>query len=137
MASLQASLDGTVSIGPPKACPTDRGGSTSVGCLLSFELRPENASPTNEIGQSCATINSPAPAFQALPFPADLEASVLYVRVLTGGPMRIRTTHKVSGALEYPVAGLFIVEVQAADAITGVEVQGQGTIEWLAWGATV
>ena len=132
MPDLTAKVTGTLTIAPSaNATPTD---GASTGCTFGLSLRTENQAPKNEISQSNAVIDSPA-SFVVQPFPAGLQARVFYFRRITGGPYDIRLTQLGAGAKTLDdVNGVMLVEVDAGEHFTQVEVQGAGTFEWAAFG---
>jgi len=109
----------------------------SSGCAMGISLLDANRSAKTESSQTNGVIASPS-SFVALPFAANLAARVLYFRRKSGGPFDVRITTTVTGAVTIPkVSGILLLEIDAAEQLTGIEVQGEGEYEWAATGVVV
>lgn len=132
MANLQASLSGTLTIGPapssPPAANQSTGGTFGIGIVNST-----NAAPAGEISQAQGKVSSPA-AYVAQPFPANLTARLFYFRAISGGPFDIRLTHATSGQVVYAQRLSMLTELDQAEQFTAFDVQGEGEFEWAATG---
>lgn len=134
MAQLEAALSATLVLKPGKAAAPY---SVAPGYAFSFCLRDAHATPQGEIAQVLQEIDSPN-AFVALPFPANLRARVLYLRVMGRDEVDLRITQATAGQRTIDaVAGSFFVEVGESEEITAVAIQGSATIEWVAFGTIV
>lgn len=133
MADLQAALQGTLAIKPASSSPPQL---ASAGCHFGFRLRSDSETPAAEISQACHTVSGAG--FQALPFPGNLRARVLYLRVLNNTAADIRLTRVTSAQHTIPqVRGVVLLEFLSDDEVTAVDVQGDGVqIEWAAFGPT-
>jgi len=108
----------------------------SNGCQYGLSIRPENAAPTKENSSTTGDIDSSA-SFVTLPVDADMRGRVFYLRTKeeSPGPLDIRLTQLGTGATTIArVKGQFFAEVDSAEAITAVEIQGVGKFEWVLFG---
>ena len=130
---LSVNLSGDLDVRQSSAvCP---GGITDVGIGFKFGLLSVNQQADIEISQKLAVIDASGGPV-ALPFPANLEGRVLYLKVLSGGPLVVTVTHATQGPTAYPVKGLLILEPSDDDRVLGVSVtSGQGSIEWIVTGS--
>lgn len=134
MAQLNANIDGTLTIAPEKSQPAVP--AQSSGCTFGISIVQDvHKAPSGEISQSRASIESPS-AYVAMPFPANLTARVFYLRTISGGPFDIRLTHATTGQVVTPARYSMLTEVSETEQITAVDVQGQGSFEWAAFGPT-
>lgn len=133
---LSVALSGNLDINQDSAtCP---GGSTNAGLGFSFSILDVNKSAYLEISQNLASVDASGGPV-ALPFPANLEGTLLYLRVLNnGGPLDVSVTYATQGATVHPVKGLLIIEPADDERITGVSIaSGSGDIEWAVSGIEV
>lgn len=135
MSGVSLSLNGALSVSRVADCPP---GTTDTGCSFVLGLLPLGTSFTggSEISQKEMTINSPS-ALVSLAFPASLRGRLVYFRPLTGTFTKVELTHATAGAVEYPVAGTLLAEFPEAEQVTAMQVQGQGTFEWVVAGVLV
>lgn len=131
MADLQAAVTGTLAIKPAPQSPPQH---ASTGCHFGFRLRSDSEAPAGEISQACHTVSGAG--FQDLPFPSNLRARVLYLRVLNNTAADIRLTRVTAAQHTIPqIRGAVLLEFMSDDEVTAVEVQGDGVqIEWAAFG---
>lgn len=132
---LSVSLSGDLDVRQDSAtCP---GSTTSAGLGFSFSILDANRSAYLEISQNLASVDASGGAV-ALPFPANLEGTLLYLRVVSGGPLDVSVTYATQGATVHPVKGLLVIEPADDERITGVSVtSGSGDIEWAVTGLEV
>jgi hypothetical protein len=131
MANLSAVVQGSLQVKPTAAATVDE--QKSSGCSYGLSLRDQNKAPACEISQQIAKTTSGS--FVALPFPANLRARVLYMRMRTSDPIQVRITQEVAGVtLLANVNGMILMEFSDADRITMVEVDGTAEFEWAAFG---
>jgi hypothetical protein len=83
-------------------------------------------------------INSASPAWQALPIPAGATVKLVYLRASNiRDVFSVRLTRATSGQqVSSTHRGMYLVEVDPADGIEAVEIQGQLTVKYLAVGET-
>ena len=132
MSSLSASLSGTLVVGPPSTGTVEQ--NRSSGCSFGIGLRGTSASPANEISQQCVTTVA---GFQNLPFPSNLRGRVLYLRMTDDSrdPIQVRITQEATGATTIAnVLGVLLMEFEASDRLTLVEVSGAAKFEWACFG---
>lgn len=114
-------------------CPSS---ATDAGCFYSPAIRDKNSSAALDAGSKIATIASPA-SFEALPWPSTLLARVIYVKPHgTSSTYILRITYATTGTVDIPLAGMVLLEAASDDAITGLAIQGDVSVEWGAWGGT-
>ena len=132
---LSISLSGDLDVKQDSAtCP---GGTTDVGQGFKFSLADVNRQADLEISQKLAVIDASGGPV-ALPFPANLLGCVLYLKILSGGPLDVSVTHQTQGATVYPVKHLLILEPSDDEKITGISiVSGEASIEWMVSGSEV
>lgn len=84
------------------------------------------------------TVNSPSPAWQAMPVPAGAALKMLYMRAVgRRDTFSIRLTRASSGQqVSSNHRGLYLAEFSSDDQVEGVEVQGELILEYLAVGET-
>lgn len=133
MPTLRATLSGQISVQPQS-----QGGSSqqaSAGCSFGMSLRDITQAPTLLQSQGSARVVSPSsPA--ALPFPSNLRARFLYMRVQTGGTALVTVTFATQGATVIPTSGLLCIEVAEDEQISAIAVQGTVDFEWAAFGSS-
>lgn len=132
---LSVNLSGDLDVKQDSAtCP---GGATDVGQGFKFSLLSQNQQADIEISQKLAVIDASGGPV-ALPFPANLEGTMLYLRSLGGAPFDVEVIHATQGATVYPVLGVLILEPSDDERITGVNINsGEGSIEWIVTGREV
>lgn len=131
MKPVSATLAAELLITRGQDCPS---GTSDPATVFQPDLLPVNKALFGaDIGQKVMTINSPA-AFVTLAYPGNLGARVVYFRPLTGSFSGIRLTHAGVGAVAYPTNGLFLAEFPESEQVEAIEVKGEGTFEWVAWG---
>lgn len=129
--SLSAFVSGTLTLAPAPDASAD---SESTGCSFGLSIRDDNKSPQTEGSSGRLVIASPG-GFQLLPFPSNLEATVLYIRMKTSDVIDVRLTQKTTGTTVIKeLRGMLLMEVSRNEAITAVEIQGNATIEWAPFG---
>ena len=133
MSSLSATVTGTLQLQPTPAATVDA--ARSSGCTFGLSLRALNAAPVNEQSNQCVT--TVAGAFVALPFPTNLRARVLYIRMTedSAEKIQVRITQEITGTTVIAgFLGMMLTEFAADDRVTLVEVDGNAKFEWAAFG---
>lgn len=131
MSNLSATLSGTLQVTPAATATVDE--QKSSGCSYGLSLRDANKAPQGEISQQLA--KTTGGSFVALPFPANLSARVLYIRMRTSDPMAVRITQETTGLTTIAnVLGILLLEFLDSDRVTLVEVDGTAEFEWAAFG---
>lgn len=103
---------------------------------MALALREPNQAAGGEISQQ--TAKTAGGGFVSLPFPANIRGKVFYLRMSTTTPIQIRITQEASGASVIPnVLGSILVEYDVADRVTGVEIDGAATFEWVVFGDSI
>lgn len=100
-----------------------------------MSIRDATQAPMILVSQGNARVVSPGSA-AALPFPSNLRARLLYMRVQTGGTALVTVTFATQGARIIPTNGLMIIEVGEDEQISALAVQGTVDFEWAAFGAS-
>lgn len=131
MANLSAELSGSLAVKTSSNCsPT----ASKSGRAISLELYNRNTGPDSDLGSSQYDVNSPN-AFVGLPIGSSLRVRVFGMRVIAGGPFDVRLTQATAGQRTIDsVLGVFLIELDPADELTAIDLQGSGQIEWLAFG---
>ncbi len=134
MADLQAVLSGSLTLKPSPASPPKAAAST--GCNFGLSLRTENEAPKAEISMSSHTIAGAG--FVVVPFPANLRARVLYLRLINGIAIDVQLTRVVTAVETISqLKGLLVLEFLPDDELTAFSVQGDtAEFEWAAFGPT-
>lgn len=128
---LAITIDGGLEIAP-SSTSANEASSSSAGFL--FGLLSTSVTADADIKQSLVTINSPS-VFAALPFPTNLLAHVVYLRVLNRtGPLVVKLTQATAGAIDLNVAGMLMIELPTAERISAISIKGNATFDWAAWG---
>lgn len=129
--TLSVTLTGDLNLSLSAAsCPTP----ADTGCSFALTLASSNKTGTIEQSNKPLPVDASGGAV-ALPFPVGLTGKVIYLKVLTGGPLDVSVTHATQGATVYPVKSTFLLEVSDDELISAVSITtGSGTIEWVVWG---
>ena len=125
--TLSGDLNLSLSAG---TCPAP----ADTGCSFALTLASANLTGTVEQSNKPLPVDASGGAV-ALPFPVGLLGKVIYLKVLTGGPMDVIVTHATQGATTYPVKSMLLLEVSDDELISAVSIGtgGVGTIEWVVW----
>ena len=130
-----AELTGSLQI-KPAAGSNPQG---SNGCQFGLSIRNDSKAPARENSSGTGNIDSAA-SFVALPVDTNMRGKVLYLRTKedgSPGPFDVRITQLAAGqAVISGVKGLLVIEVDPAEYITAVELQGVGQFEWALFGAS-
>lgn len=126
--TVTVELAGTLNIRPLDGSATPAG---TTGCGHGFENRTDTRSAEAENGSSSASVASPS-SFDALPIDSDMRGRLLHIYLdPNAAPVDVQLTLLASGVVTVPqVQGVFTLEKPAADAITGVAVQGTAKFAW-------
>ncbi len=125
------SLEAELSLGPGKHCSGEPGPLT--GPVYPLVLLDKNKAPKAEAGFFEQTVDSSG-AFEVLPFPANLRATVTYVGALEGAKFTVKYTFNDNTTVEVVQVGLSLLEHDPDNAVKGISVKGSGKIRWLAAG---
>ena len=129
---LSVTLTGDLDVRQNSACAP--GGITDVGCGFKLSLSDINCQADIEISQKLAVVDAGA-APVALPFPGNLEGTVLYFKVLSGGPFDLVVNHQTQGPTSYPLKHLIVMEPSDDEKILGLTIaSGEGSFEWIVTG---
>lgn len=129
---MNLELTGSLSLGPgKKACGGDVGNTT--GPVHDLTLLAKNTDPEAMSGLFEQTIDSENVAV-ALPFDPSLEATVTYIRTLSGATFAVTFTFADQTEVTISVKGTSLIEHDADNPVTGIAVQGAGKLRWLATG---
>lgn len=124
-------LQGSLSLGPGKHCDADQ--SPLTGGSYPFSLVSGNLSVSAVAGLFEQTVDSEG-AFQALPFPPNMLATVTYIAPLKGATFEVRYTFADDSTVILPQTGMSLIEHDPDNAVTGIELKGSGKLRWLAAG---
>lgn len=121
--ALTASFSGDLKV------TQDQTSSATGSLLLKFSLRDQNKAPALDDSQQRACIESPS-AFVALPISPNILGRFFAMQMDNSTKFLVRVTYVTTGQVTSPVLGMFITEADAGDEITGVDIQGSGTLSW-------
>lgn len=123
---------GALLLGPGKHCDSDELGPLS-GPQFPLALLAKNTAPKAHAGLFEQTIDS-ADAFEVLPFPANLRATVTYFAPLNGATFIVKYTFADDTDIEVTQVGMSLIEHDPDNAVKGLAVKGSGKMRWLATG---
>ncbi len=128
---LQVNISGQISVGPraDKCSATDSALTGPVFELLFLASTTSMSSEVSSIGQVLDTL-----VYEALPKPASLRATLVYIRRQGPGTAsyQVRFTYDDDSTEELVgQVGMLLREVSTANPVKAVEVLGSGRFEWI------
>lgn len=124
-------LTGTLQLGPGKQCSGEDG--VLTGPVHPLVLLGTNAAPKAQAGLFEQTVDSLL-AFEDLPYPANLLATVTYIAALKGVKFEVKYTFADATTATVVQIGMSLIEHDVDNAVTGIAVKGSGKLRWLAAG---
>lgn len=124
-------LTGTLHLGPGKQCSGEDGPLT--GPLYPLTLTAKNGAPKAQAGLFEQTIDSEL-AFEVLPFPANLRATITYLAPVDEDTFDVRYTFADDATVVVTQKGMSLIEHDPENPVKGIAVQGAGVLRWLAAG---
>lgn len=128
---MNLEIEGSLSLGPGKHCSNSEG--VPSGPIHKLALQDKNKAPKAEAGFFEQTVESPG-AFEVLPFPGNLLATVTYIQTLDSAEFIIRYTYADATTDEVAQLGMSLIEHNPDNAVTGLAAKGSGKLRWLATG---
>lgn len=124
-------LTGTLQLGPGKQCDGNDGPLT--GPVHPLALLDKNKAPKAQAGLFEQTVDSEN-AFDPLPYPSNLRATVTYIAPIDGAAFIVKFTLADNTTTELSLGGMALIEHNADNPVKGISVQGSGKLRWLATG---
>lgn len=124
-------LSGTLQLGPGKQCSGDDGPLT--GPVHPLALLDKNKAPKAQAGLFEQTVDSVG-AFEDLPYPANLRATVTYLAPMDGAEFIVEFTLADDTTATLSLGGMSLIEHNADNPVKGIAVKGSGKLRWLATG---